>query len=420
MRRVTLCLLWFYVFTISWDTVEFPLVGSVSRLAGLAVFVAALATTTADGGFRKPGAVVGFAVAFAIWCAMSLAWTISYDDTYTRAGTYLQLLVSVWVFREFIRTRENVQTMLAAFCIGSFVPLIDILNNFRTGAELGSKGSSRYTGSDVNADIIGLSLAIGLPMAWYLMMHCRGRIIRLAALIYFVLAPLALLLTGTRGAFLAALVAVAAIPLTMPRQSSLRFKVLVGLLLTVAGMAVALLVPQATWDRIFTIHTEISEGKDMNGRTQIWNAGLQVFPEHPVLGVGAGAYGAAAAPYWRSPKRIFPHNLPLGLLVENGIIGLGLYTAMLGACAWTIARLSSGFRALWGVLMLTWLVGALSSNWEYSKISWMLFGLVAAQSGLATTVGDVSPVEHENAAAGCRTFPAPGALVADASARSLT
>ena len=37
-----------------------------------------------------------------------------------------------------------------------------------------------------------------------------------------------------------------------------------------------------------------------------------------MLGVGAGAYAPAIAPYSRA---IVSHNVPLGLLVEQGIVG---------------------------------------------------------------------------------------------------
>ena len=52
------------------------------------------------------------------------------------------------------------------------------------------------------------ALTLGLPIAWHLLMHRRG-IVRVAALIYLVTAPVGLLLTATRGAFVAGVAAVA-------------------------------------------------------------------------------------------------------------------------------------------------------------------------------------------------------------------
>ena len=61
-------------------------------------------------------------------------------------------------------------------------------------------------------------MVIGIPMAWYLVLQ-RGGIVRIVASIYFPLAPIGVLLTGARGAFLAGLVALSIVPLTLPPRS---------------------------------------------------------------------------------------------------------------------------------------------------------------------------------------------------------
>jgi O-antigen ligase len=348
------------------------------------VSAAALATVI-DGRFRKPDAVLGWAVAFAVWGGLSLLWTVSYDNTLIRAMTYAQLVVSVWVIREFVRTRDDVQLLLTALCLGTFVPLTGLLANFMSGIEIG-RGAGRFSGGGLNADALGLLAVLGLPMAWLLIVQRRG-IVRILALVYFTLTPIALLLTATRGAILAGFVALAIIPLTFSRRA-VKWYVLAGLFLAIGTIYAAMVVPQSNWDRILSTEAELTEGGEMSGRTAIWQAGFQVYPDHAILGVGAGAYAAATGPYLRNTKGPMPsHNVAIGLLVEEGIVGLCLFGAILGACAWTIAHLPAPYRALWSVLMLTWLVAAMSVNWEHVKVTWVLFGLIAAQSGLTSRVG---------------------------------
>ncbi len=194
MRNLTRYLLWAFVFTVPWDNFALPVVGSVSRVFGLAVVGAAVLTTAMEGRFRKPDAVLGFAIAFSVWGTLSLLWTISYANTVVLATTLAQFVASVWVIREFVRTREEVQPLLAAICFGLFVPLADLLNNFRLGASI-NRFDSRFSGNGFNADQVGLYLVLGLPIAWHLLMHRRG-IVRVAAVIYFVAAPVGLLLTA--------------------------------------------------------------------------------------------------------------------------------------------------------------------------------------------------------------------------------
>ena len=76
--------------------------------------------------------------------------------------------------------------------------------------------------------------------------------------------------------------------------------------------------------------------------------------------------------------------MALALLVEQGVVGLFLFASLLLACAWTIVGLPSPERKLWAVLMLGWLVGVMSIDWQYDKITWLLFGLLAAQSARST------------------------------------
>ena len=245
------------------------------------------------------------------------------------------------------------------------MPLFDLLKNFRSGVEAHA-GSSRFSGSNLNADMLGLLLAIGLPLAWYLFLHGRGAV-RALSLIYLPAGPFGLLLTGTRGAFLAGLVGFSLIPITLPRLT-LRTYAFAGTLLLVGAGSLAL-VPQSNWDRMATIPREIVGGR-MTGRSAIWRAGLQAFHDHEILGAGAGAYAEAAQPYYHTTRGLYAHNLPVNLLVEGGVIGFGIFAALLGACAWTILHLRPPDRALWCVLMLTWAVGNGSVSLESAKLAW--------------------------------------------------
>jgi O-antigen ligase len=383
MRKLTRYLLWAFVFTVPWDNFPLPVVGSISRLFGLALVGAAVLTTIIDGRFRKPDAILGCTIAFSLWGALSLLWTMSYGNTVVLTITYMQFAASVWVIRELVRTREQMEPLLAAICFGLFVPLADLLNNFRLDRRI-SKFSNRFSGNGLNADQVGVYLVLGLPIAWHVLMHRRG-IVRVVAVTYVVAAPVGLLLTGTRGAFIAGIVALTIVPLSLPRQS-LRSYALAAVMLTLGTVAAVQFVPQDNWKRIMGITSEI-EGGSMSGRRQIWDAGLQAFPQRPLLGAGLGAYGEAVG------RRMAAHNLALGLLVEEGILGLCLFAGILLACARTIVRSPPPHRATWSVLGLTWVVAGLAGSPENAKLTWVLIGLIAAQSGLTKTGPHVSPIE---------------------------
>src|SRR5262245_7103046 len=131
MRNVVRVLLFIFVFTLPWDTIVLPGVGTLSRVAGMLVLGAAAFTTVVEGRFRKPRAVFWLATAFVISAAVSMFWSIAFESTFARALTYTQLLGSVWVVQEFARTPEQRESLLVAFCLGAFVPIVNVLNNFR-------------------------------------------------------------------------------------------------------------------------------------------------------------------------------------------------------------------------------------------------------------------------------------------------
>jgi len=383
MRNFTRRLLWLFVFTVPWDVVILPGLGAPSRLVGLGTLGAAILTTAMAGRFRKPGMIFGFASTFIAFAALSLLWTIAFPITFQLVWTSIQILGSVWVVREFARTRDEQQSLLVAFCLGEFVPLAPLLNSFNVGVTI-NRFSDRYSAMGFNADDLGMTLVIGVPIAWHLMMTYDGvlrRTVRAAALVYFAVAPFAILLTGTRGAVLATVVALSIVPLTLPQRSLRSFFAIAVILIVVAGTTV-LVVPQRTWLRVVSIKSEVLDGGSMTGRADIWAAGLRVFPERPLVGAGLGTFGDAVEPLLN--KRSGAHNLPLGMLVELGVVGFSLYAALLAACGVTIFRMPPSERKLWAVLMLSWMIGVMSLNWETRKVTWLLFAMVAAHGASET------------------------------------
>jgi O-antigen ligase len=200
-------------------------------------------------------------------------------------------------------------------------------------------------------------------------------------LTYVAVAPVGILLTGSRGAFVAGIVALSIVPLTLTRISR-RSLVLIPSALVVVLVMTTMFVPGYIWDRMFTISQEIAGQGTLTGRIDIWRAGWEAFLDRPVLGAGGGAFGAAVESVILERRMQASHNAFLAVLVEQGITGLAVFAALLGACAWVISRLPPPERKLWGVVMLTWFVGVMSVGWQYRKLTWLLFGLLAAQETL--------------------------------------
>jgi O-antigen ligase len=132
----------------------------------------------------------------------------------------------------------------------------------------------------------------------------------------------------------------------------------------------------------------LSEGSNQ-GRLAVWAKAISISKEHPLLGVGLGAfsYEVNSLSEYRDP--IYAHNLYLELLAETGIIGIGLFMAILFVAIQGLRRglfLSNKKEALLSACLLGSFVWFLIHSFFemplYSPVILPLFFLLLAFSSL--------------------------------------
>ena len=124
-------------------------------------------------------------------------------------------------------------------------------------------------------------------------------------------------------------------------------------------------------------------------RTTIWAAGLKVFPLHPILGVGSGAYEDSVTPiigYADNGEHFVAHNTYLSILVESGVVGLLLVVLLVLVLARHVAALPSARAIMWTFCLLTLATVMSSATWENYKAAWVLLSLCLAESAKAHIV----------------------------------
>jgi O-antigen ligase len=378
MRKVTYWLLWIFVFSIPCEPfISFEMVGTLSRVLGATVVISGIITILIEGRIRRPGPIFYIALVFTAAALLSLLWTVSLEGTVSQVVTYAQLLGVVCVVWEFARRAEEQELLMVAYCLGALVAIGDALQHYSAGiTTLQGFAGLRYSARNFDPNDFGLTLALAIPMAWYLFLARRG-LIKWMGAAYLPLASLAVLLTASRGAFLAGLVAVSIVPITTLRSSLRSWITVMGIIL-VAAVTVAMVVPESSWKRVLTASEEVSGGS-VGGRAIIWAAGLRVFQDRPILGAGAGAFKEAVRPLVGG---VASHNVLVAVLVEQGIAGLLIFVTLLGACARLVYHLPPLQRTVWAVIAVTWFGGAMSLDWQYSKVTWLLFALLAARAAV--------------------------------------
>jgi len=393
-----------------------PILSFFPEWLAVALGIAAALTTLLARGVPAVSSPVpaGWLIAFAAFLAAQAAiGGHAYSQLPLLAALYvLYAVLMIWLGAQLTAAFgiERVVTVLAAFLLvgalaNSLAGVIQFYGRPRllvdVIAEL--RGSGRAYGNIAQANLYANYLALGVGALLFLWIRARVRTA-------YALAALALLLlgsslSGSRGALLYAFwYAALGLLATRVRDSEearrMKFAACgVAVLALAAHFAVPWLNDllhldpsgERTLDRILA-----SPGENLEPRLQAWLVALRAFAGAPLAGVGIGEFAGAAFELGLDPSltRIgevwtSPHNLPLHLLAETGLVGAVLVLGGLCVWGWQAARCYGTDRevASW------WILAAIGIEMIHSLTEFPLWSahflgvtalLMGAGAGLAT------------------------------------
>ena len=249
-----------------------------------------------------------------------------------------------------------------------------------------------------NPNIFANLLVMFAPLMLSLVFYAPRLSLKLIFLAAFGAASLALLLTFSRGGWLAFVFALFVLVLLLsPRWAPL---------LVMAGLAALPFLPATILNRLLTIFNFADSSA--SARMYIYNAALSLIGGNPVFGVGLGA---APVQYYVKSNGIFhgkftfvhTHNLFLQIWAEAGVLAMVLYVLML----FYVFR--AGLRALKGnisPLLKGALAGCMASlagsaffgltdyPWAHPRVMvlyWFLFALTLTAVKLAKSADKYQP-----------------------------
>ncbi|UCC50645.1 MAG: O-antigen ligase family protein [Anaerolineaceae bacterium] len=378
MRTVAYWLSLILIFTIPWENiVDLFGSGTVSTPIGLLAAAFWIGTVVYTGKIRRPRPFHLVFLLFICWNVVSVLWSIDVDETTSRLQTYVLLFGLVYIIWDLFTGPKALEAGLQAYVLGAWISVGSLMINFLANNR---STYSRFTATGFGEGNLGITLALGIPIAWHLATsENRNKIVSwlsVANVIYVPAALFAIVLTASRGSLFTALPGLLFILASFQRLR-VGVRVLVFLALVSALFLIQPLVPKESIQRLATADESIAEG-DLNGRVAIWEAGLHAFTEHPILGVGSSAFRRA------TEIGKMAHNSYLSVLVETGIPGFILF-----ATTWMMAVIFAlhhpkHARRFWLSLLVLLAIGIFSLNWAHRKQTWLFPSLVVVSASLTT------------------------------------
>lgn len=352
-----------YVFMLVSRVPELIPFGAVFRpmvlLAALAVALAfTLPQSNAYALFRtiEARAVVGIlglialSVPLSYWPGASVGAVLGFP----KVMIYFFLLIYC------IRTRSELRLVLWAFIAA--IGTLEIMAIFG-GAD--SSGRLRVT-STYDPNDMGFVMVCAIPSAAMLFFAERGPVRWLLPPVVF-LAMLTVIFTKSRGAFISLVVIGLIVLCKLPsgRVPFLRTGAAVA-----AIVAFTALAPASYWQRIVTIwDTEGTTDGYLRGgletaRWSTWRRGIQLAIQHPVTGVGAGAFGPAEATL--GGKYMGAHSSFIQIAAELGLGGLALFIFLLYRGVVNCRAVAGATRRTRALVGYYWMAHAIEGSvWGY-------------------------------------------------------
>lgn len=373
-----------FIFSIPFESVDLGIraVGTVPKLIG--VLLIALTALQPRLCWRMPPKAfwlfAAYLYLYSVWGAFFvLSGSELSKDIILRFLTLFQLLILFWVSYNILQYKPVVRGALLTLIVSCTVV------GGLIAAGLSTEEGARATVGEANANLVGVTLALGSLALVGLKQGFFKRDAKLQLLFWpcFGLMAIGLVRTGSRGALVALVMALLIFPFTKANLA-VKIKMSLAILVGVVILVIASFQIDAVrlrWEKTF------SEG-DLSGRQEIYSYAFEMFKERP-LGWGPMRNRAELGSRLGLPERD-THNLYLYLLTEVGVLGTIPFLFGLWAClkaAWRARRSFQGALPL--ALLLLFLAVNLKGTYLNKKFFWFVLAYSLASATLV-----VSPVRH--------------------------
>jgi len=260
--------------------------------------------------------------AMVVYATISLLWDVDNQNGVEEMTAIGQLFLFMTILAVYPASKSEFKTGIGLFVPCGLISALYAVHEYYLGGSAARDGADRLElssgGVALDFNYYAGSFLLPISIAMYFTFYGKQPVVRLASAISTLIMMVGLLLTGSRGAFLAAI----AILVYFAVRSKFRVQVIsfIGL----AGL-VSLFFPSV----YMRFAKDPAQQGSASGRTFIWETGLHSLKEHWIFGNGIGSFGTtydknfldvyqATFQGWSRPS----HNLFVGVITELGVVGL--------------------------------------------------------------------------------------------------
>src|SRR5439155_6868772 len=299
-----------------------PVTASIALIVALVAFASYIPTQLAlEGNLTARPREVNLVLLYCLAGLLSIPFAINRSEAWQEfSGTFIRCIVMFIVLVNVCRTKARLRALLVLALAAGVWLSVGAINEYRQGL-LGPDGY-RVTGSGNgifgNTNDMALHVVTILPITIALLFGTHGVITRLLYAACAAVMVAAIVLSYSRGAFIAMIVVLIFIAFKVgPRHR-------VGIILAITALAGAIVVfaPDKYGVRLLSIFfPSLDPGGSADFRRGELFRSLYIALRHPVLGIGMGNYQPEM-----SYRGLVTHNSYTQVACEMGVAALACYT----------------------------------------------------------------------------------------------
>lgn len=279
--------------------------------------------------FREPkrmpvDATTGMIMALMAWITVTTLIALKPEGAWPDWNRAFKLLGMTLLMIPLLTNRQRLQGVIWAIVISvDFYGIRGGVYTLTTGGGGRVLGPANTMLEDNNQ--LATALIMILPLIRYLQIQTENRYVRLVLLAAMLLTTLSVFGSYSRGA----LIGLAVMFMWMFRSS--RHKTTVAVAAIIGAIGLALVMPEAWYNRMNTIETYQQDGS-ATGRFDAWKFAFRLALERPLTGGGFRVYTDTPRFLELVPEaplaRAF-HSIYFEALGEHGFVGLGIFLAVI-------------------------------------------------------------------------------------------